>query len=319
MPPEQEEHPANRTEAGAVRRNVEAVTQIANPRLLEPELDMRTRRRRRLNQVRWWSLVAIVLFVVLLGLLGPLLYSNSALEQSLPDRLLPPMSTTSETFYLLGTDALGRDVLARILAGLRISIFVAVMSVAVGVLIGCSLGLFSGYLGGRVDRVVTRLVDVQMSIPFLVFAMVLSAILGVGLVNTIIALGLTSWVVYARVARSETLSRRTLDYVDAARVMGAHPIRIVFRHLLPNSMNSLIVVATLEIGRVIIVEASLSFLGLGVQPPDPSLGGMVADGQAYVFDAWWLSGIPGLAIFVVVLAFVLFGDALRDRLDPKLR
>lgn len=285
------------------------------------EVHADARRRRRRQQAQWWTLSGLVLLVLGTAVFGPALYGVDPLAQSLTDRLVEigGSSSDGETRYPLGTDALGRDNLARILVGVRISIFVAVLSVVLGGVIGALLGLISGFFGGWVDNVIMRLVDVQMSVPFLIFAMVLSAILGPGLRNTIIALGVTSWVIYARVVRSEVLSLRTRDYVDSARALGAGKPRIVLRHILPNVVNNLTVVSTLEIGRMIIVESSLSFIGLGVQPPDPSLGSMVARGQAYIFNAWWVSTVPGFAILVVVMIIVLFGDALREKLDPRNR
>ena len=289
------------------------------PPLPTPEIHPSVRRRQRWRRIYWWTLSSLIVLTVVGSVVGPLLYGVDALEQSLGDRLLPMFSTSESGFHLLGTDALGRDMLARIIAGVRISIIVASVSVLIGAVSGSILGLLSGYLGGWVDGLIMRLVDMQMSIPFLVFAMVLSAILGPGLVNTIIALGVTGWVVYARVVRAEALSLRSRDYVDSARALGASTPRVIVRHVFPNTMNNLIVVATLEIGRMIIVESSLSFIGLGVQPPHPSLGSMVARGQDYVFNAWWVATLPGVAIVVVTLIIVLFGDALRDRLDPRRR
>jgi len=296
------------------------VTPVTNG-LPSIEVHADARRRRRLQQLQWRILSGLVLLVVATAAFGPALYGVDPLAQSLTDRLVEigGRSADGETWYPLGTDALGRDNLARMLVGVRISIFVAVLSVVLGGVLGSLLGLISGFAGGWVDNAIMRLVDVQMSVPFLIFAMVLSAILGPGLRNTIIALGVTSWVIYARVIRSEVLSLRSRDYVDAARALGAGTPRIVLRHIFPNVVNNLTVVSTLEIGRMIIVESSLSFIGLGVQPPNPSLGSMVARGQAYIFNAWWVSTLPGIAILIVVLIIVLFGDALREKLDPRNR
>lgn len=309
--------------AATMRAATDGGPSYPNPDLLPPlptpDIHASVRRRQRWRRIYWWTLTGLIVLIVLAGVLGPRLYGLDALEQSLGDRLLPMLSTSETGFHLLGTDALGRDMLARILGGVRISIMVASVSVMIGAVTGSLLGLLSGYLGGWVDALIMRLVDMQMSIPFLVFAMVLSAILGPGLVNTIIALGVTGWVVYARVVRSEALSLRSRDYIDSARALGASTPRVLIRHVFPNTINNLIVVATLEIGRMIIVESSLSFIGLGVQPPDPSLGSMVARGQDYVFNAWWVATMPGVAIVIVTLVIVLFGDALRDRLDPRRR
>jgi peptide/nickel transport system permease protein len=289
------------------------------PPLPPPAIHASVKRQRRWRAVYWRALCGLILLILITGIAGPLIYPLSPLSQDLTARLLPIGSTNGDTFHLLGTDELGRDALARILVGIRVSVIVALTAVLIGTVIGASLGLLSGYFGGWVDGLIMRLVDMQMAIPFLVFAMVLSAILGPGLVNTIIALGVTSWVVYARVVRSEVLSLRSRDYVDSARALGVGSGRVMLRHIFPNTFNNLVVIATLEIGHMIIIEASLSFIGLGVQPPEASLGSMVARGQSYVFNAWWVSAIPGVAILLVTLAFVLFGDALRDRLDPRRR
>lgn len=294
-------------------------SQVMLPPLPEPIIHGSVRRQRRWRAIYWWALCGLILLILFAGIVGPTLYGVNPLSQSLTNRLLPIWSSSSDQFYPLGTDELGRDTLARILVGIRVSIMVALTAVLMGAVIGATLGLVSGYFGGWVDTGIMRLVDMQMAIPFLVFAMVLSAILGPGLVNTIIALGVTSWVVYARVVRSEVLSLRTRDYVDSARALGASSGRVMLRHVFPNTINNLVVIATLEIGHMILIEAALSFIGLGVQPPAPSLGSMVARGQNYVFNAWWISTIPGVAILLVTLVFVLFGDALRDKLDPRRR
>lgn len=304
---------------GARPNSIDLGTSEVLPRLPRPVIPGSVRRQRRWRAVYWYGLSALIVLIFLAGAIGPRLYGLDPLAQDLSARLLPMLSSNGETFHVLGTDALGRDMLARILDGIRVSITVALVAVVIGAVLGATLGLVSGYFAGRVDGVIMRLVDMQMSIPFLVFAMVLSAILGPGLVNTIIALGVTSWVVYARVVRAEVLSLRTRDYVDSARVLGASSPRIMLRHVLPNTANNLIVIATLELGHMILIEAALSFIGLGVQPPAPSLGSMVARGQDYAFNAWWVSTIPGVAILLITLVFVLFGDALRDRLDPRRR
>lgn len=249
--------------------------------------------------------------------LGPLLYAADPLEQRLTARLAPPAAEKDGRFYPLGTDAHGRDMLARTLAGMQVSLMIGVLSVLCGALIGVALGLASGHFGGRADRVIMLLVDVQMSIPFLLLALILSAILGPGIRNTIIALTFTSWIVYARVVRAETLALREQDFVQAARSLGARHGYIMTRHILPNVTNTIIVVGTLEVGRMMLTEAALSFLGLGVAPPAASLGRMVAQGQPYVFNAWWFSTIPGVAILTLVMVVVFLGDVLRERRDPR--
>lgn len=264
--------------------------------------------------------------VVLLGLaglllaivaLGPTLYTVDPLKQSLSARLVPPWTEKLGVFYPLGTDAHGRDILARTLAGMRISLLIGIFSVLSGASLGITLGLAAGHFRGRVDRLVTLLIDAQMSVPFFLLALVMSAVIGPGIRNTIFALAVTSWIVYARVARAESLVLREAEYVQAARSLGSSHLRIMFRHLLPNVSNTLIVIATLEIGRMMLTEAALSFLGVGVPPPQASLGRMVAQGQPYVFNAWWFSTVPGLAILVMVLLVVFLGEMLRTRLDRR--
>ncbi len=247
---------------------------------------------------------------------GPLLYSVNPLHQQLDVRLAPLWSTRLDGFYPLGGDALGRDILARTLSGARASLLIGVLSVLFGALFGVTLGVCAGYFGSWGDTAIMRLVDVQMSMPFLVFALVLSSLLGPGIRNTIVALTLTSWVIYARVARAETLTLRRRDFVEAAWSLGAGHAHIMIRHILPNLVNILIVVAALEVGQMMLLEAALSFLGLGVPPPLASLGGMVKEGQTYVFNAWWVSTIPGAALMLIVLFIVSGGEALRARLDP---
>jgi peptide/nickel transport system permease protein len=273
-------------------------------------------RRRRLRQRTVLGLAALMVVVMLFG---PLVYPVDPLAQKLTARLAPPWSEKGGQFYPLGTDAHGRDLLARTLAGMRVSLMIGILSVVLGALVGVELGLAAGLSGGRVDRIVTLLIDVQMSIPFLLLALILSAILGPGVRNTILALTLTSWIVYARVARAETLALRQSEFVQAARALGAAHGRIMARHILPNILGTVIVVGTLEVGRMMLTEAALSFLGLGVPPPAASLGRMVAQGQPYVFNAWWFSTIPGLAIVLLVLLVVLLGDVVRARLDPHAR
>jgi peptide/nickel transport system permease protein len=222
------------------------------------------------------------------------------------------------TEYLLGSDPLGRDILSRIVYGSRISLIVGVAAVAIQGSIGVLLGLVAGYYGGLADRLIMRLADLQLSIPFLVLALALIAALGSGLKNVIIVLGLTGWMGYGRVVRAEVLALKHQEFVDAARAIGMRSQRIVFRHILPNTMDSAVVMATLQAAKMMTSEAVLSFLGLGVQPPTPSWGGMVADGRSYVASHWWIALFPGLAIFVTVLSLNLVGDWLRDSFDPTL-
>ena len=223
------------------------------------------------------------------------------------------------TRFLLGTDVLGRDILSRIIFGARISLIVAAVTLVVGGGIGVAVGLLSGYYGGWMDELLMRLVDIILSLPLILVALVLVVAVGQSFEMIIVVLALWIWPRFARMVRGEVLQLKTLDYVALARVSGASTVRILFVHLFPGTINTLIVVATLQVGIVILVEATLSFLGAGVPPPDPAWGSMVADGRDRLVDAWWVATMPGVAILITVMSLNLFGDWLRDTLDPKLR
>jgi peptide/nickel transport system permease protein len=253
---------------------------------------------------------------ILAGIFAPLIAPHDPETPALATRALPPLSSAEGSFFLLGTDALGRDILSRILFGARVSLIVGVCAVAIGGSLGTLLGLLAGFYGRGIDAAITRLADLQLSIPFLILAIAVMAVLGAGLSKVILVLGLTSWIMYARVVRGEVLAVRSREYVLAARALGAHDSTLLWRHILPNVSTSAIVIGTFEVARAILSEASLSFLGLGVQPPTPSWGGMVADGRDYLTTAWWMSTWPGVAIALTVMAINLLGDWLRDVLDP---
>lgn len=223
------------------------------------------------------------------------------------------------TEYLLGTDANGRDVLSRIIYAARISLIVGITAVAIGGGLGVIAGLLSGYYGGTLDAVLMRLADVQLAFPFIILAIAIIAVLGGTLFNVIIVLGIGSWVPYARIVRGQVLVAKNQDYIVAARTIGARDPAILFRHLLPNVVTPAIVIATFGVAAAIIGEASLSFLGIGIRPPTPTWGNMLADGRAYVASAWWLATFPGLAILITVLSINMIGDWLRDFLDPRLK
>jgi peptide/nickel transport system permease protein len=267
-----------------------------------------------------WTAFVIIVVLVFVAVLAPLVAPHSPTEQSLPDKLRPPAwQEGGSTRHLLGTDLLGRDMLSRLVFGARVSLTVALAALLFGGGVGLGLGILSGYVGGRVDSVIMRVVDATLTFPTILIALLLTVSLGQGLRTIVIAITLIIWARFARVVRGEVLTVKARDFVALARVHGCSHLRIMAVHIVPNVMNTFMVLLTLHIGFVIIVEASLSFLGAGIAPPTPSWGQMVADGRGHIAGAWWLSVMPGAAILLVVLAFNLFGDWLRDWLDPRLR
>jgi len=263
---------------------------------------------------------AVMAAVVVCALLAPWLAPYDPNDQSLPDRLSKPNWLVDEdNGYFLGSDGLGRDILSRIIYGSRISLTIGILAVGLSGILGSLLGMSAGYFGGWWEQLVLRLADIILSIPFILLAIAIVAVLGPSIVNLVIVFVATRWVRYARVAAAQTLSVKEGDFVAAANAMGASPIRTMRLHVLPNITSALIVLATLDFGFVIIIESGLSFLGLGVPPQIPSWGGMLADGRNILNLAWWISTFPGLAIVATVTAFNLLGDWLRDKLDPTLR
>ena len=261
----------------------------------------------------------VVAAVCLAALLAPLISPFDPLAQDIGQRLREPgWQDAQGRVHPLGTDHLGRDILARVIHGSRIALLVGLAAVLISGVLGMAIGLGAGYFGGKVDDVLMRLADVQLAFPFILLAIAVIGVLGPSLKNIIIVIGVSSWVVYARVVRGEVLSIREREFVQAAIALGGGSARIVVRHVLPNAFTPWLVVATLDMARVIVIESALSFLGLGVQPPTPTWGGMLADGRVYLSTAWWLATFPGLAILVTVLGINLFGDGLRDTLDPRL-
>jgi peptide/nickel transport system permease protein len=267
-----------------------------------------------------WTAFVIITVMVVVALFAPLIAPHSPTEQSLPDKLKPPAwQEGGSATHLLGTDLLGRDLFSRLVYGARVSLTVAAFALLSGGLIGLGVGIIAGYLGGRVDSVLMRVVDATLTFPTILIALLLAVSLGAGLRTIVIAITVIIWARFARVVRGEVLGVRARDFVSLARVHGCSSLRIMLVHIVPNVMNTFMVLLTLHIGFVIIVEASLSFLGAGIPPPTPSWGQMVADGRSHIASAWWLAVMPGAAIMLVVLAFNLFGDWLRDWLDPRLR
>ena len=261
----------------------------------------------------------VVGIVLLAAVFAPLLAPFDPLAQDIGQRLREPgWQDAQGRLHPLGTDHLGRDILARVIHGSRVALLVGLAAVLISGLLGMAIGLLSGYFGGRVDDFFMRLADIQLAFPFILLAIAVIGVLGPSLQNIIIVIGVSSWVVYARVVRGEVLSIREREFVQAAIALGSRDGRILVRHVLPNAFTPWLVVATLDMARVIVIESALSFLGLGVQPPTPTWGGMLADGRVYLSTAWWLATFPGLAILVTVLGINLFGDGLRDTLDPRL-
>src|SRR2546427_4550954 len=283
------------------------------------EVSTRPRSRGDLARLPWVSFF-IIAVLGRVAVLAPLVAPHSATEQSLPDNLLPPAwEAGGSTKHLLGTDVLGRDVLSRLIYGARVSLIVAAVALLAGGGIGLMVGIVSGYLGGRVDSVLMRVVDATLTFPTILIALLLAVSLGQGLQTIAIAITVLIWARFARVVRGEVLAVKARDFVALARVHGCSHLRIMTVHIVPNVLNTFMVLLNLNIGFVIILEASLSFLGAGIPPPTPSWGQMVADGRSHIASAWWLSVVPGVAIILVVLAFNLFGDWLRDWLDPRLK
>ena len=261
----------------------------------------------------------MVLGVIFSAVFAPLISPHDPILQDVEKRLIPPMGQEgADSNYLLGTDHLGRDIVSRLIYGARISIVVSVSAVALSAVLGTLIGLFSGFYGGKVDNIFMRIADVQLAFPFILLAIAIIAVLGPNLQNIILTMGITGWVIYARVVRAEVLSLREKEFITSVRALGGSNGRIIFNHLFPNVVPPIIVIVTLEMARMIIMEAALSFLGLGIQPPTPTWGGMLADGRVYLVTSWWLATFPGLVIMVVVLGINLLGNWLRDMLDPRL-
>jgi peptide/nickel transport system permease protein len=264
----------------------------------------------------------ILILVIVLAIFGPTIAPKDPNRQDLFARLLPPLTPdrTGVVNFPLGTDSLGRDVLSRLIYGASISLAVGVIAVSIGGTIGTLLGLIAGYFGGAIDDLIMRIADVQLAFPFILLAIMVLVVLGQGVFNLVLILGVGQWVVYARVARGQVISQREKDYVEALRAIGARDVRIMFTGILPNILAPLIVIASFNVAGVILSEASLSFLGLGVPPHVPTWGSMLAESRDQLLGGkWWLAVFPGLAIMMTTLSLNIMGDWLRDFLDPRLR
>lgn len=261
--------------------------------------------------------LGLIVLVLAVAVLAPVISPHDPAKQNIVYRLKPPFwMEEGSTEYLLGTDGVGRDVLSRVIHGSRISLFIGAVATAASALVGVSLGVVAGYSGGVTDGIISRVADVQQAIPFLVLAIAVAAMLGPGLVNLILVLVITTWITFFRVVRGEVLSVREELYVLSAAAIGCSNVRIMVRYILPNVAASIIVIATLLVANMIIFEASLSFLGLGVPASVPTWGRIVADGRNLISDEWWVAMFPGVAILITVMGINLLGDWLRDDLDP---
>ncbi len=270
------------------------------------------------NRLAMGGLIVIIIMFIIAGLtrfgLGSLLTPYDPGQTNISKKLSPPSLE-----HYLGTDHLGRDLFTRMLYGSQISLSVGFVAVAISIFIGILIGSISGYYGGWVDSLLMRFVDIMLCFPSFFLILTIVALLGPSLLKVMIVIGITSWMGTARFVRAEFLSLRERDYVQAARALGVKDSRIIFRHILPNALAPVFVTATLDVASAILVEAGLSFLGFGAQPPTPSWGNILTEGRTYIFDAWWLTVFPGLAILITVLSFNLVGEGLRDALDPRLR
>lgn len=257
--------------------------------------------------------LVIVLALLLLAAFAPLFATHDPYVQNLSQRLLPPLTPD----HLLGTDDFGRDIWSRIVYGARITLYIVALVALTAPILGLLIGTVAGYFGGWVDEVLMRITDIFLAFPRLILALALVAVLGPGIINAVLAIALTAWPPYARVARAETLTVRNSDYIAAVRLQGAGSGRIIWGHIIPMCLPSVIIRVTLDMAGVILIAAGLGFLGLGVQPPLPEWGLMISSGRKFLFEQWWVATMPGLAIFVVSLGFNLLGDGLRDVLDPR--
>jgi peptide/nickel transport system permease protein len=271
-----------------------------------------------------WPIIGVFILAVMtfLALFGPSIAPKDPNRQSLVERLMPPLTANEDGVieYTLGTDGMGRDLLSRMIYGARISLLVGFTAMIIGGVLGTMLGIIAGYFGGFIDDFIMRLADIQLAFPFILLTIMVLVVLGAGVLNLVLVLGVGQWVTYARISRAQTLSQREKEYVEAARSIGARDWEIIIRAILPNIIAPLIVIASFNVASVILSEASLSFLGLGVPPTVPTWGGILAESRDQLLGGyWWLAVFPGVAIMLTVLSLNILGDWLRDFLDPRLR
>lgn len=309
--------------AAAATPSVGTLEGPAGPRGLAEEPAVSTRRKRPRNRIGRRRIIittSIIGVYVLAALVGPPLLDYQSTSTRIDERLAPPGSRLADgSLALLGTNQVGQDMLAQILAGARVSISVGVATLLLAGLIGVTFGLLAGFFGGWVDSMLMRLADVQLAFPSILLAIFIASVLGPSVVNIVIVLAISNWVQFARVTRSQVLTLKNREYVDASRTLGAGNAHLILRTILPGCIAPVTVVATVELGQVILLEAALSFLGVGVPIDVASWGSTIANGRGYLADAWWISTLPGIALAGLVITLGLLGDALRDRYDPKLR
>ena len=282
-----------------------------------------------IERFRRWPIISIVIISILalVAIFAPLISPQSPIENNLRDRNAPPFWYTEwyeendkvTRTYILGADPIGRGVLSRLIHGARISMLVVLVATVSGTVLGTGLGMIAGYAGGIVDEIITRIVDIWLGLPFILLALIVAITIGAGLLTMMGLLALAAWPAFVRNVRAEVLTLRERDYVALAKISGASSIRILMRHILPGVLNTVLVIATLRIGQLILTESFLSFLGAGIPPPTPTWGGIIADGREYLRDAWWVSVFAGVAIGLTVLALNFLGDWMRDTFDPRLR
>ena len=281
---------------------------------------VRVPRRRRRFPVLVLAGVGFVALLLVVAAAAPWLAPQDPIRQSLRGRLAAPTWQGSDgRAHLLGTDHLGRDVLSRVIHGSRVSLVIGFSAVLVGGLLGAAAGLAAGFASGRVDAAIMTVADAQLAFPFILLAIGIIAVLGPSFPTLVVVIGLSGWVSYARILRSQVLVLRSREFVESIHALGGSLARVVLRHVLPNVLSSIVVIATLELARAIVLEATLSFLGLGIQPPTPSWGGMVQEGREYLDSAWWISTFPGIVLMITSIVVSRTGDWLRDVLDPTLR
>ena len=256
--------------------------------------------------------------VVGAGVFGPFFLEYDPMAIDLRARLLPPGTELVDgRIAWFGTDHMGRDVLVQVVHGARVSLLIAFGTVLIAAVVGTSFGIVAGYFGGRSDMIIMRVVDIQLAFPPLLLAIIIAGILGPSIWNVVLSLAVIRWAIFARLVRGITLSIREKEYVEGARALGVRSVGVMARHILPNTLNAIVIIATLQIALQMLAEGALSFLGMGVPPPTPSWGGLISHGRDYLDTAWWMSTIPGVAMTAVLLIIGMFGDALRDRLDPR--